>query len=537
MRYVQACLLLFVFALLSACGGGGGGSDSPASGDTVVVDTQASNVELSSSLESSTVLSRGGELTLRALVTYEDPTGNRVPVTDGVNVSFAISAGGGQVTSSATTANGIATAIYSAATFGGIVTVSATVAGTEVADSLSFEVATGEPASIIRISAVPETIGVIGSGGIDTSTVTFEVRDSAGNIVPNNRRVDFEIVVSPGGGVLLADTEAYTNNGRVSVAVQSGTTSGPVDLRASYYDAITGKTLATVAKITIVSGTVDAIRMSASAQYLSLDRTRNGLESTITAVLVDRYGNPVPDGTPVSFMTEDGTIGLSTGFDPTTTVGEASAVLRTANSDNLVGSLCTVVAYAAGSESYSDDNGNGVYDLGEAITRDVSDPYIDANDNGRFDVGEFYIDADKDGQFTAADGVFQAQTTVWKAIKILLSEGIGPINLSPSTFSITAGNSQTFTFNFGDINGMALIGGSTYKIETSVGTISGALTDFTLADSNGIQRVVSFNVNVPSDEEEGPIEIKVTVSLPDGAQGGGGLNVTAFSNGTVVAAP
>ncbi|MEA3465805.1 MAG: hypothetical protein U9R29_07335 [Thermodesulfobacteriota bacterium] len=534
MRIAGVCVTLFALLLLGGCGGGGGGSSS--SGDGTVVDMQADSLQLSTSLETGTVLSQGGQLIISATVTYDNADGGQALVADGTEVSFSIDeGGGGQITSAATTLSGIATATYSAGTYGGIVSVSGTVAGTEITDSIFFEVATGEPASIIRISAVPETIGVFGSGGVDTSIVTFEVRDAAGNIVPDGRRVDFEIAVSPGGGVALSETEAHTINGRVSVALQSGTTSGPVDIRASYYDIDSGRTLATVVQVVIVSGVLDAKRMSIAAEYHSMDGTINGLEDTITAVLVDRYGNPVPDGTPVSFMTEDGTVGLSSGFDATTNIGEAKAVLRTASSDNLVGHLCTVVAYAAGSESYIDDNGNGVYDDGESITHDMSDPYIDANDNGSFDADtELYVDADLNGQFTAADREFQAQTTVWKNIKILLSEDIGSINLSPSTFAMDAGTSQGFTFNFGDINDNALIGGSTYKIVTSVGTISGALTDFTLADSNGEMHTVSFMVSVPSDEDSGSIEVKVTVTLPDGAQGGGGLSLTDFATGTVV---
>jgi len=536
MRFAKVCLALFTVLLLSACGGGGGGSSSSTS--SVVVDSPADAVELITSLETGTVLSQGGQLTVSAAVTYDDAAGNPVAVADGVEVAFVIGdGGGGQVTSAATTTAGLATATYSAGTFGGIVSLTATVAGTEVTDSISFEVATGEPASIVRISAVPDTVGVIGSGGVDTSIVIFEVRDAAGNIVPDGRRVDFEIAVSPGGGVALSETEAYTINGQVSVALQSGTTSGPVDIRASYYDIDTGKTLATVAQVTIVSGVLDAKRMSIAAEHLSMDGTLNGLEDTITVVLVDRYGNPVPDGTPVSFMTEDGTIGLSSGFNPTTNIGEANAVLRTANSDNLVGHSCTVVAYAAGSESYTDANGNGVYDAGDTLTHDMSDPYIDANDNDSWDAAEFYVDADHNGEFTEADGEFQAQATVWRKIRVLFSEDIGPINLSPSSCSMNAGDDTDFTFNFGDINGQALIGGSTYKIETSVGTISGVLTDFTLADSNGIKSSVSFKVSVPSDEDTGPIEVKVTVTLPDGAQGGGGLSLTAFATGTVTALP
>ena len=59
--------------------------------------------------------------------------------------------------------------------------------------------------------------------------------------------------------------------------------------------------------------------------------------------------------------------------------------------------------YTPGRE-VKDNNGDGVFDESDVCTKDLSEPYIDANDNGMYDLGEKYIDANNNGQFDEADG-------------------------------------------------------------------------------------------------------------------------------------
>ena len=296
----------------------------------------------------------------------------------------------------------------------------------------------GGATAIEAVSTSTETIGIVDDSGTDTAIIVFEIRDAAAVIVPDGRRVDFTMPLHPMGGETLSVTEAYTSNGQVTVELRSGTTSGPVDVKASYYDEETGQTLIKVVRVTIVSGISDYthLTMAVKVGKHSLDNSLIGDETTITAYLGDRYGNVIQDGTPVSFMTEGGTIGLSSGFETTTTSGAAQAALRVTNprAPELDGPVpygnpgfCRVVAYTSGSESFNDIDGDGVYDesVDEFIdASDLSEPYLDENDNDEYDSGELYIDSDGNKEFTAKNDVYDFTTTIWKSMNITFSSGL-----------------------------------------------------------------------------------------------------------------
>ena len=532
MRFVKVCFVLFTVLLLSACGGGGGSSDSSLDSDAgSAVDTQADIVKLTTSLETGTVLSQGGQLTVSASVTYDDADGNPVAVADGVEVSFVIGdGGGGQVTPSATTTAGLAIATYSAGTFNGNVSISCTVVGTEVTDSVSFDVATGEPASVQHVSSTPETIAVIGTGSEDTSIIIFEVRDAQGNIVPDGRRVDFSIAVSLSGGEKLSVDNVYTVDGLASVVLQSGTVSGPVDVRANYYDSITGQTLTTVAKVTVVSGKPVQKRLSIAVEHFSVNNNIFGETNEITSYLSDRYGNSVSDGTPVSFMTEGGTFGLNDGGAATTTSGVATATLLTSNPNapDLTGpapignaGLCRIVAYASGSESYDDNDGDGVYtdEIHDTfdVNSDVSEPYLDENDSGGYEVGELFIDSDSNGAFTAANGEYDDQTTIWLGANVVFSSGVQLTLNSVQNATVSEGQSLSYSFTVDDIYGNAPLGGTTYEIDSGdFGEVKNELPTSPLADLNGNAKTVSFTFVADDVDADQAATIRVVVTTPAG---------------------
>ena len=522
---------------------------------SIPVNPEPEYVEITTNLESGVPLSHGGQFTLDAYVTYTitTNTGAEVlrPIPDGTIVNFTIEQGGGIITNSKITQNGIATATYQGGTYGGLVTVKAAVSET-VFDTYSFEVAPGDVGSITLDSVSPESrvINVHGTGETNVAQITFAVTDNYGNPVADGKTVFFDLPNPLNGGENLSTSEANTLNGLVSVALQSGEVAGPIAVRA-IYSGNEGTSVSTETQITIVSGLPDAKHVSLAAQYLNIGGgVTFGLQDTITTYLGDRYGNVVPDGTSVSFITEGGTIGESTGFTTTTTYGVAEGVLQsseptTPDLDGGDGTAnpgwCRVVAYARGSESFYDENGNGVFDKNiDTLTEDMSDPYIDANDNGVHDSGELYIDADNDGVFSPADGEYQSDTTIWSSMNVLFSDDIAPLNLSPSSFELEAGECQSFTFNFSDIYGNALVAGTTMSIETTKGELIG-LTEFTQADTNGPGFNFSFALCTDPEEEEELIpQITVTVTPPadaNTAPGNNGAELIAMAIGTVTPIP
>jgi adhesin/invasin len=549
--------------------------------------SQPSQIILSSSTGVDISLSLNG----KAIITAEinDSQGN--PVKDGTQVSFTTT-GGGEITELALTKNGKAQANFSATNQAGLVTITAT-AGT-VTESITLTVEAGS-AGVIEISKIePKVIGIIGSGVAQIATIEFLVKDNLGNPVVDGTEVNFSL-----GNTILSGSETITtqgqsgesavgttNNGLVKVALKSGRVAGTIDVVATV-----NKTISTVASVTIVGGEPDAKHLSLAAEYLNVaGGVTLGLLDKITAYVGDRFGNIVPDNTPVNFISEGGTIGNSIGggaFTTTTQLGQATAILQTAepNVPRLGGvptfrdrghqcnydysftdsaniplcgnpGLVTIVAFTTGTESFTDTNGNGQYDAGEAY-EDLSEPYIDGNDNSLFDPGELYIDVNNNGQFDEGNDQFDgpggqfSNTTIWKSTKVLFSTYTEDFQIEPpppptilaDSFSIPDGEGQIFVIkNFKDIYGNALVAGSRL-IVTSTGGILGGNTNSLFEDINErVEDPIEFTLSSSPAQlttttdaegktttefkypEESTVTIKIEISSPfkDEAPGGNG---------------
>lgn len=82
--------------------------------------------------------------------------------------------------------------------------------------------------------------------------------------------------------------------------------------------------------------------------------------------------------------------------------------------DNLV----AMVAVTTGEEAFDDVNNNGRYDTGEPFT-DLTEPFVDSNDNGTWDPDERYIDTNANGIWDGKNGVFDESTLIWAQEKLL----------------------------------------------------------------------------------------------------------------------
>jgi len=530
--------------------------------------TGASRLMVSTDADS---LSLNGETTIIAEVT--DAQGN--PVKEGTQVIFTTSVG--EITSSALTNNGEAEATFSATTQAGLATITAT-AG-EATDSLTLTVQASSAGTIEVSKVEPEVIGIIGSGVAQSTTLEFLVKDNLGNPVADGTLVTFslgkttlgggETITTQGeGGITATGT---TNNGLVSVTLKSGAVAGTVDVIATV-----NNTISTVARVIIAGGIPDADHLSFAVEFFNIaGGVTFGLLDTITVIVGDRFGNIVPDGTSVSFITEGGTIGKSIGggtFTSTTEFGQATAILQSANptvpslggvptlrkegyecsgdyakvslavAEPLCGNpgLVTIVIFTTGSESFVDTNGNGYYDAGEPF-KDLSEPYIDGNDNFTFDNDELYIDVNGNGNFDNGNSKFDGpggeseNTTIWHrhSSRILFSASTKPFTVTPTSFSILNGKSQTFTVeNISDIYGNALVGGTKFQVTTNNGVLGGT-TNFELADSNGRgQPPVTFTLSSNSCDKDGcpepasaTITISITSSFDDSPGGNGDVDV------------
>lgn len=539
------------------------------------------------------VLSLNGQATIIATVWDE----KGFLVKDGTVVNF--NATTGAITNQVLTREGKADAIFEAGTKAGVAEI--TVTSGDLVKTVSIQVESGKSAGIIEVHSIdPPIIGVAGSGILQTSTVQFLVKDDLGNTVADGTLVQFSLgTTTLGGGETISTGEsgnatqvsARTRNGVVSVVLKSGLVAGSVDIIAKIGE------VSTVARVTIVSSTPDTEHFSLAVEYLNVaGGVRFGLLDTVTAYVGDRFGNIVPDGTPVSFITEGGTIGKSVSsgaFTSTTEFGQATAILQSAEpmtprlggvpalSTTGTGTFfecdfpyqpavdtltvqygcgnpgwTTIVAYTTGSESFMDVNGNGRFDaetdkfhsgyydtnlnqrwdMNEIITGegDLSEPYIDGNDNNTFDPGELYVDVNSNGQFDGPDGQFQSNTTIWRSARVLFSAQTAEFRVTsdePIPFTIYNGDNQIFTVDgVSDIYGNALVGGSRFSVKTTSGVLDDTI-DILFTDNIGRGHFTTQFIlasNPPSETGVYPpptsvlLTIEITSPDSDTASGGNG---------------
>ncbi|MCF6178344.1 MAG: Ig-like domain-containing protein, partial [Geopsychrobacter sp.] len=433
-------------------------------------------VVLLSTLAAGTQLSQGGETQVSA--TVRDVKNDLVP--DGIIINFTTDKG--TISSQSTTTNGVATVTFQAGSSAGAATVTASTLGAAglVQGTTSIDIANGQSSSIVVSSVQPASIGIRGSGIEDTSLIVFEVRDDAGNPAIDGTIVSFSLSIAVNGGENLSASSAQSAGGLVSVALQSGTVSGTVAVRASV-DKGAGTFLVTEAKITIANNRPDAGRITMGATVLNLaGGVTLGLQSEVNAYIGDRAGNVVPDGWPVSFISECGTIGTSGGFNTSTALGVASATFQTSAPDPSVltgiaplgpQGYCRLVAYTPGKGNFQDLNGNGTFDGSDVCVTVMDEPYIDANDSGAFETGEYYIDINNNGSFDTNVVNCVDDSMIWTSMNLMISDYAAPLELTPATFNLPIGGSQSFSLKIKDILGNSLVEGTAISISADGGSL------------------------------------------------------------------
>ena len=88
--------------------------------------------------------------------------------------------------------------------------------------------------------------------------------------------------------------------------------------------------------------------------------------------------------------------------------------------------LVTIIALVAGQEAFVDVDGDGLFTVGidyQEAEHDLGEPFVDANDNGRWDDdgerAELYRDTNGDGRWTQPNGAWDGDTTLWASTRVL----------------------------------------------------------------------------------------------------------------------
>ncbi len=300
-----------------------------------------------------------GTSTAQLLATLVDSTGQ--PVVD-ETIAFTTTKGrlqvvggtGWALTVSATTdVAGTAEVLLRSTTTPDTATVTAAAPGVTT-DTASVTISF----SMLVITSVTADPAQVPVGGNKSSRVTAMIVDSAGNPAPDGTVVEFSIVNQaqiPGATIT---SSSATAGGQAVAVFRSGTQVGTAQIRvvvpltgATNDQTIIGITAGAPAMITVaVSKSV------ASARSLSSDNTIN-----VTALLSDRFDNPVEDGTAVRFDVEPDSRAVITGTG-TTAGGFATAQIYATGQEGDV----TVIASTTGAGGALIENRSTVVHMGGA---------------------------------------------------------------------------------------------------------------------------------------------------------------------------
>ncbi|MDD2890411.1 MAG: invasin domain 3-containing protein [bacterium] len=341
----------------------------------------------------------------------------------------------------------------------GIATVKVTYGSITDSTNVLFTTTLGDttPASIVFYAIDNSSIGVQGTGQNETSMLTFQVRDKEGKPISGTKNVTFEIIGGPNGGEYLYPTSSVTSMdlALVSTYLNSGTKSGPVRIKAL----VQGTSLTTsIEKVVILSGPPDSSHFNIYPVKLNTYALYiAGVSNIITAYVADKHGNTVENNTGVWFNTQCGLV--QTGMGSTVTGLTSNTLLTCAPWPNTTNGFFYVFGET------KDGNGNTLKD---------------------------------------------STRLLWTGPTIL--------ELTPLTFNISNGGSQTFAISVHDFNGNPLSGVTTISTSTNAGELRGQ-TSITILDTQD-PYWTNFSVTLMDDKpdtvEARNCKLSVTVTSPNG---------------------
>jgi hypothetical protein len=506
-------------------------------------------------------LSAGGSTSLQVVLQQSDGTLYTQPATINFSSPCVAQNFATLTPASAQTSTGVATTTYSASgcSPSDVITATTTIGGNQLSATATVNVAQAAIGSIGFVSANPTIIALKGIGSTtlpERSTVTFKVLDQGGSPRPN-ATVNFTLNTSVGGVTLLNATATSDVTGTVQTVVQSGTVATPVRVTA-VVQGISPAISTQSSQLIVSTGIPAQAGFSLAVQCTNVEAWNNdGVQVPVTARLSDRFNNPVPDGTAVSFHTEGGSIASS--CTTVTTNGNSSCTVNwTSQNPRPVADTTRVptdragrsslLAVAIGEESFTDLNGNGAFDPGEPFV-DQGERFEDDNENGTYDAGEYFYDFNNDGVRNAPDGKFNgvlcndparcdqnALSTGIGAQNLIIMSGSTPDNLSPAPGSaltaIPLGSTAVFAFTFADINKNPLPAGTTISASlTGTNLTLGTPSSFVVPCTTEPTTYGVIVTNTPAVAAAGLLTLTITSPGP----GGSAKGVTTIVNYPITA--
>ena len=285
------------------------------------------------------------------------------------------------------------------------------VGDTELVAEGTVEIREPEIHSLRFESVDPEHIGLQDMPGVlpQTADVTFVLHDVNGEPIAG-RTVDFSLATTVGGMELVEESAETDESGEVVAQVHSGTVATPVRVRAQTrnWDLATQSE-----RLWVGTGIPESRGVSLAVERQNPPAYEcDGVTVEVTVRARDRFSHPVADGTVFSFSTEGGRIDGSCQTED----GECSVTWVSQNPRPELGDedrpgRSSIVAYALGEESFTDQTGDGRFGPDEASAGDwddVGEPFRDDTESGSFERGVdgFFHDFHESGQFDGPNNRF-----------------------------------------------------------------------------------------------------------------------------------
>ncbi len=275
--------------------------------------------------------------------------------------------------------------------------------------TITVNIASVEANSVVYTTTQETRLGASNSGSSNSGQITFTI--FADGRPAANQQVVISKVFAPGDFSFItsnnqtARTVTSDSQGQVVVNLYPGALPGPVEIKAAL--ASNPNVFALSKNVSVATGraTQNGFSVSLSKNVLAIGT--DGDTATITARLVDRVGNPVPNGTVVSFVSEGGRVTPNCA----TQNGACSVEFSTQN-PRPTDSRVSVVAYLEGDKDYIDRDGDNQFSAGDVLTRNIGDFFRDDNENNRYDanLGEFIYRRNASGATCAVSTFNQPNT-------------------------------------------------------------------------------------------------------------------------------
>ena len=349
---------------------------------------QAANIVLVNMVAASTSLESGASTN----ITLKTQDATTKVNQNNVSVTFSTSCGTFEPSTIVSSNQGDVTTAYKAIDINGKLceekqTITAT--GSNIsAKTIEINIAAIEANSLVY-SSDAVNLGIKSSGSASSGQIEFTLYSNGTPAA--NKDVNIELLRAPNDlsfvalGNRAVKTLKSNPAGKVFVTIYPGNIPGPVEIKATL-DSNTNVS-ALSKNVAVSTGRVTQAGLSLSVSKNSLQNVIDGDTATITARMVDRTGNPIPDGTVISFVAEGGSITPNCA----STAGQCSVTLSTQNPrplDNRV----TVLAYLEGDKTFRDENGDNVYTAGiDTLTSNIGDFFRDDNEDNIYNanLGEY----------------------------------------------------------------------------------------------------------------------------------------------------